>query len=748
MGNLNKENVNNQLDRETIKANDLARIKKNIAAHFDYFVENNKRYHELKKYFLVTSLSNEQKESLIKINKPPLEFPLGDPFISRELGEYAKQTPSIKITQNSTDKESLTISKLIEEHYRYISYESEQECAQYDSYKDQISGGFAALEIAVESETEGNLNKKIVTKKIKDPTMVGFDPAANKKDKRDGRFCFKIVIISKDDAIDYGIDTEGLNFNSSFSGAQLGATYWSYKNQSGEYLAYVFYYEKKKTLEKVVRLVTGEQMKLKEYKEIGGDYSKYMAWKIKKGKFGKNKGDLESIFLMNNPIAIVPPIHGEPEEVVFTRIVKYELVENKIIKGPEELPPCWDFLPMIFVDGNSEVFRDDATGEEQQYTKPLLHSLKGLQSFRNSAGQTIAQYIFYMTQQKFFIAQETITGLNDKLLKNYRDSLGSSHIFWKAYDDTTKAPLPKPEVIPRSSLPGEVLGVFNMSNQSAQSMLGTYNIANIDQSGGPMSGNAIVQGAAQSNSAAKPYLYNNVKAWDYVAKMILKLMPTYKCSPSRLPIQNMDGGVDYQKINHLDDEESIYFDFDPNDYSIEVSMGANTAIQKEMSLREIERYSNSIPSVREFFATDPRVVPIIMDNLEVRGSGELKSYAKEWVAKKEEQSRQPMPPDPQSQALAIEAKKVQISEQNSKVDAAIKAGQLKLDAYSNETDRGKLVLDAKQANEDNQVREDKYNAEKIRAMADLAIKTVSMHHSHNKDAIDYAIKKTIQKPLE
>ena len=76
----------------------LGEFKENINFAFCEMRDNNERFQQCKVKVFKTTLSTQQKDALMALNKPPLEFNMLNAPIDRLSGEYSKQMPSLEVS--------------------------------------------------------------------------------------------------------------------------------------------------------------------------------------------------------------------------------------------------------------------------------------------------------------------------------------------------------------------------------------------------------------------------------------------------------------------------------------------------------------------------------------------------------------------------------------------------------------------------------------------------------------------------
>lgn len=679
----------------------LQRIKTNIETSFDYFKDNYSTFHEFRKFTFVTGLEDPDIALLKNLKKPVIEFNILEAYISRLLGEFSKQEPSIEVSSEDLTAPDPLIVEIVEGHFRHILSETEKEGHSYEVYRDLLSGGFSVFKVITDYANSKSFNQVIKLIRAADPTLCGFDPTARLKNKQDGRYCVEVFPLTKEEAELQGIDIDGINFarkSDNISGFQ-----WSYKNQNEDILMVADYYEKKNKRVKILKLSDESVKTADEYEEF------LQQW--------EQEGRIEQ-----------PPAVVSQRYTNIITICRFRLVENKVI---EYIETEFKSLPLIFVDGNSITYREGTAGAYKQTTRPLVYHAKGIQKLKNFAGQTLANELENMVQHKFKVSKESIpTGYEDA----YRNIQQASLLVYNAFkDNDPSVPLAPPQEIGRIPAPPEVTNTFMLADQTTQNILGSYDAA-LGINNNQLSGIALIEAATQNNAVAMPYINGYLLGLSAAAQTIIEIIPEYYITSHTLPVILKNGERDFIKIN---DKElgNIDLNYDSNVFNVKIKPGVNFNIQKQKTIKYIIELSNAMPALSEFF--NAKALPIIIDNLdEIKGGDRLKVLAKQFMDEKLKASQQPQAPDPVSIQLMLEQEALKLKQQQNQTEAALKASQIKVDSYGKETDRMKLAIQAEQSKQENIVKLDRHQAEKARTMADLAIKSADLMHKHRKETIE------------
>jgi hypothetical protein len=669
----------------------LERIKTNVRRSHDYFKPNYDRYNEFRKFVFESSLTENELTLLQSLSKPQLEFNVLEAYVSRLLGEFSKQEPDIEVNADDQNTADPMTIKVVEQHLRHTLCDAQNHHTKYEVYKDLLSGGFSSLKVTTDYAKPMSFHQIINIERAYDPTLCGYDQLAKYSHKGDGRFCFELFPMSKEDFEETypDIKIETLNFRRDFAGFN-----WSYLNDNTPTLIVADYYEKKKRKVKIVSLKDGSTMTMKEYEE------KVTNW---------------------NDITAAPAIVGKPRMTELETIVRYRCIENQVI---EYVETDFTYLPLIFVDGNSVMIKTPLNGNIRQVTRPYVYHAKGAQRLKNYAGIALANEIENIIQHKFIIKKEALPK-EQEWLAAIKDIQKPSNIVVNAfYEQNPNQPIPDPiHEITKIPAPPEVLQAFTGSDSLIQNILGSYD-ASLGINNNQLSGIAIVEAATQSNSAAMPYIVGYLQGYQRAAQLYVDLMPKYVTTPRTLPIMDNEGMKSYIKINQ---EGGVNMFYDANALNVVVKAGASFQVQKSRTIMMVKEMMGMSPLFAQFIAE--KGLNFVLDNMEGKGIEQLKQLVDGWTKEMEQQKQMAMQNNPDMMKGQLEREKLQQSAMKDKA-------QFQIDMAKLQADERKVLTDALIAKDQAKVQLIKAQTERFAKSVDLEIKHKDMKHRHLKEAIE------------
>lgn len=677
----------------------LESIKKNVKLTYEAFKNNYDRFNEFRIFIFETSLSPDDITLLTNLSKPQIEFNITEAYISRLLGEFSKQEPAISVSAEDDSRADPQTIKVVESHIRHVLLDSNNSSVGHEVYKDILSGGFSTFKVKTDYANEMSFDQNIYLERVYDPTLVGFDQLARLSHKGDGRFCFELFPMEqKDFEEEYpNVNVEKLSFNRQFSGFS-----WSYINGNTPIILVCDYYEKKKKHIKIVQTQDGKVMPLKDYERMVSEW---------------------------NDFAPPPAIRGKPRKTTIETICRYRCIENEVL---EYVETDFKFFPLIFVDGNSVMIKNPKTsGNVKQLCRPYVYNVKGAQKLKNFAGITLANEIENIVQHKFMVAKEALPKEED-WLQAYKDIQKPSTLVFNAYfDQDSDKPIMNPITpIPRIPAPPEVIQAFSATDSLMQSILGSYD-ASLGINDNQLSGVAIVEGATQSNAAAMPYIMSYLAGLQRVAEMFIDLIPKYYKTPRSIPVMGMDGKKEYVPINQ---ENGILMDYETNILNVRVEAGVSYAIQRSKALQQLIGLMQASPLFAQFM--NEKGLPVLLDNIEIRGIDQLKEMVAEWMQELAQQKQMAMQQAQQQAQNNPLMMKNQIEMQKMQMKGQENQAKFNIDMQKLRQDQMKVLMDGLIAKNNNQVQMVKAQAETFAKQTELLLKGHDMRHQHTKDVIE------------
>lgn len=674
----------------------LTHIKNTVRKNYDYWKHNIDRFNEFRRFVFESSLKAEEQSLLMTLSMPTIEFNVMEAYISRLLGEFSKQEPDISVSADDENQADPVTIKVLEQHLRHTLNDASNEHVRYEVYKDLLSGGFSVFKVETDYSNALSMNQVINIHRA-EPTLCGFDQLTKYAHKGDGRFCYELFPMAKDEFIDLhpNIPVNEINFRRDFAGFN-----WAYLNDTEPTLIICDYYEKKKKKVQICQLRDGRTIKMSQY-----------------NKMIKFWGDLAA------PPAIIGKRTTELDTIVRTR-----LIENRILEQNET---DFTYFPLIFVDGNSILVKTPKNGNVRQITRPYVYNAKGAQRMKNYAGISLANQIENIIQHKFIIKKEAMPK-EEEFLQAIKDPQKPSNVVVNAfYEENPDQPIPEPiREIQKVPAPPEIAQAFTGADALIQNILGSYDAA-LGINNNQLSGIAIVEAATQSNSAAMPYIVGFMQGLQRVAQVYVDLLPKYYTTPRTLPIMDEEGKRSFIKINQ---QEGLNMFYDANALNVVVKAGASFQVQKSRTIMMVKEMMGMSPLFAQFIAE--KGLTFVLDNMEGRGIEQLKKMVDGWLQELAQQKQMAM----QQQQQEMQNNPVMMKAQNDRAKLMLDTQKTQqgfaLDMAKLQQAERKILADLESQRSSNMIQTLKSNTERFAKLIDLEIKRSDSHHKQRMDHHD------------
>lgn len=683
---------------------ELPRIEKCVEQAHDYFSPNYTTYKFFNNFVYNTTLDDADRAVLSALGKPELEFNTMSAYGARLLGEFEKHEPSVEIQKDPSATTEITaeLLEVLDGHVRHVIDEANKNSFQYECVKNIISGGFGASRLWTEYANSMSFEQVIRLGNIPDPTLTYWDPLARLPHKGDGKYNgFLYPKLASDFKKEHPeIDMREIKFVRGVAGFN-----WAYNNQRDDILLVCEHFEKKIVPTTIAYLSNRRVILENEYEQFVEEW------------------------MQSNPIEM-PPIIVRTRETQLTKICRYVFIKGRIL---EYIETDYKSLPIVFGDGDSRLIHKSGNIVFQK-TRPYFYNLQGNQKLKNLAGQSLANELENITQQKIQIIQEALPDEPDYIMAYTAPQLPSVLVSKGFKDNDPNVPLPPPQTIARQPIPPELVQTFLSAEQTTQALLGSYD-AEMGIADKGLSGKAIQLGSINSNSAAKPFLIGYLQMLERLIQNYIELLPYFYTTPRTIPILTKEGERSFVTINQ---EGGIKFDYTENDLKVTVKAGPSFATQKAMALQQIIMLTQASPIFAEFINMEG--LETILDNLDLKGVELLKEKAQKFVQEKQQQAQaqmqmaqQAQQNNPQLIKAQNERMKIEMDAKQAETDSQLKVAQLMLDEEKVENEKLNILSHMNIAQAEAQASEMRSHAEERRAAVDMAIKVADMSHQHHRE---------------
>jgi hypothetical protein len=702
MSTAKRRKSNPKMQEQKIQKHEI--IKDRIESWFRYFEKNIKNHNANKSFVFASTINGDDSMIYEKNQMPQFTVNMLESYMSRIWGEYAKNTPDMSATpmNDSIGAEQVNI---IEGYLRSVLTSSEYSQVMNNTLRMQMSAGYAVQEVVVKYSSPKSFEQEIEILDVKDPTEVGFDPLAEKYDKSDGDYTFRIVRKKKKELQrEYPeLDFDSVRCNVYGNGSIAPDNFeWNWFKGKDEIIRVYEYYEKKYEYVDIVEIqedpndpYSRKTMTRKEYNEL-----------IK--KVDPYDFDYEA-----------PEIKNSRKEKTF-KIVRYTGCSDFIFPSQNEQQEKEDegevialrLLPYVFFDNNSVDI------DAKQCIRPYFYQAIDQQRLLDFAASNIVNDLDNMRPTDLFISDQALPPEGNDWHEGYKNpakSLGTN-VYMK-YDSEGKENAP-PFTVDRNSVSQSALAVFQMAIKTIQGILGCYDAQQGNMNEHDLSGAALNTSVIQSNYASMPCIIRGMEAVNQVSKVVVSGIPNIWVTKRTIPVTNKKGEKTHITINDPVNPNSVLANaFDIHDIGIYVKGSVNFDAQKDKAFKYITLLMKECPIFAEFINSVG--MPLLLDNIDIRNITQIKEELKKFIAFKMQQTaKNKNMPNPEMLKIQNEEKEIMLKAHIADDNSRHKSEQLQLERIKI---YGELMGDERDA----RVQLQKAQTEHERTMANLAVTQAS-----------------------
>lgn len=676
---------------------DLVTKAKNHEKEWDQYWHGNVESFVNDTMFINVSTNTPNDLKMLKVNKQPqIQFNITKPYVARENSKFLEMQPSftfkIKDGFPVTPKNQL-LAGFLQNLFAATYRPQDNDWALAKARNDCTNGGFSGLYIYPDYVNNHTTHQKVCIKKVDNVCQMGFDPTAKTKTKEDGEYCFyreypSVAEIKRW----YGV--KAAEAASTRAGRQTVG--YEERMDSDETVRVTYYWYKKWYKKTIVKLSTGQHMDKALAKEV------IEAWKPGK---------------MSIKISIV-----EEREVDRYSICKLVYAHNGYVLE-HDANTLYNELPIVYVDGQSEMVATDTTGTMMhQRTASLIQHAIDIQRTKNAMGQSIVGAAQNIGVTRWSVSLQALPQKLE-LQKAFFDPDAGRAVLWNEVDPKNpNTRLTPPREVNFPGATPDQFQMFTYMDTLFQSALATFDPSTPSISRNDMSGKAIYAGDAQAQMVSQPGMLGMTAAMAQLAKIELHLLTQIIKDERSMPQTTNGSDIDHVPVNSQD-PNGISFDFDSDMFSIEVSPGVSTQLQKTQTLESILNTAKLLPSVAQF-CNDPETVPHI---LRLLPGGDLDRFILQYDKYLEKMKQQPPQPSPEQISAQNDQQKLELE----KTAQELKAFEMMMDGKLKTRDQDITLL---KTMADVQSGQEKDDVEAAQALA--GIDNQAMEMELKKQAID------------
>lgn len=539
----------------------LELLNKHVDSWFSFFKDNIIEGRDRKRFAFGDQWDEQVAEEYKNTGKVMLTTNKLNPHVRRLVGEVRAFTPALSVKRTDELRQNDEMPKIIENHIRKVSLNSDAKTAYQTAFRDEIVSGFGVVSACLEFKDENSFEQKIVIQEQTEPERVGFDPSAKDITKSNGDYSFEYQTMSKSEFKNtYGFvpnfDAEPLTFGEKFT--------FEWINEDNVTL--LDFYLKEYFDKTLVLLKNGQSMDLKEY-----------------NKMVDFVNDLQE----QNPDQINPQIMDEMEIVQKRKVKDYKIMNYKFIKDKILEKKKWPsrFLPHVFIDGDSYFL------EGKQYTQPFIKDAIDSQRMLNFVNTEIVQNIKDANNEDYLVTPSNIKGF-EKMWKDKKRRKGALI----ANPDKKTGQMPQKQ--PPSQINPQLQPMSLKLENDIKSCLGIFQ-SNEGSSQSDLSGVAELTRITQGNLSTFVYVSNLNKGIEQLGRCVLSLMQNTLQSTQKLEGVDESGEETSDMINQPLPFGGVQNDINDGTFDVAIAASSAFAIQKMQEYREILSYVSAFPQMAQ-----------------------------------------------------------------------------------------------------------------------------------------------------
>jgi hypothetical protein len=680
----------------------IAKMVDRVSGWFDYFNNNIENARDDKYFLYINQWDQELYALRLQQNKACLQINRAYAIVCSIIGQFRKQTPEFKIFANSSEtnphvKIDQNMIDLYDNLMRQIFFDNKSEVVFQTTFDEILSGGFGAMFVHSEYESETSFNQKIVFK-AEDPFCAFFDPNALDPCKQDGNYCGYAKRYTIADFKAKWPDSKASlqkRTPQSFQFSEQYKQYFSYW-RGDDFVTVVNAYVREKKPIKAALLSDGRSMRLDLAKEEVEKFKSLKRSVVRKENMLKKMATTigipfndESIFDEMETLSIV-----DTRDTTETVIMNYVMTHDEILEESE-----WPgkYLPGVFVDGHSQYI------DGQQVTKSFIRTSIDSQRVYN---YTISE------------AVENLMNCHKAMFLGTPENFEGHQYIWQnpsAFQGALVANRDDAGQLPAQLQPPQISPNFIQLQQQAaldiNNTLGYYE-ENQGKESNAESGVAIHARNAQGSLANFVYFDNIGRGIDMVAKICMDLIPKIYDTSRKIVVRDENGEQKMVAIN-VPTADGYKNDLTQGSYGIEVTVGSNYELQKVQNLAQLKDLLSVLAP------SNPAIVGVLADlytaNTDLENTTQMVERIRQFQLGMSPQEilAKEMGIDPSQLP-----KKTNPEEELKQMEIKVKQGELQVDQVQNEIDKQKLQIEVQKMQSEERIENQRAKAEMFNAIMD------------------------------
>lgn len=494
--------------------------------------------------------------------RPCLEFDRLGATAAQITGDIRQMRPSVKVVPID-DRGDIKTAEVIAGLVRYVENRSDASAIYFAAADQQVPAGIGHWKVITEYGSDSTFEQEIAVAPVPDGVGVRWDPDAIDKTRKDARFCFLPVDMSRD-----AYDEKWPDKPCNEIGAGDETTGWLSDWSTADVVRIAEYYVKTPVKKRLALMADGEVRDL-------------------------DAADPDAVAEAE---ALAAAGEARIETRDGHRIERYLINASEVLEGPVLIPGR--FIPVVPVIGVEQ------TIAKRRTRRGIVRKAKDAQRAYNYSRST-------QVESESLQPKAGFVGTADQF-KGYEHIWGTANTVnhpFLPYNSDPRAPGP-PQ---RSQPPMPNAASTQGAREAAEDIKGVTGIfdASLGAPSNEQSGKAIMARQREGDVGSYVYIENFSRSVRHTGAIIASMIPYVYDTARTLRIVGEDGKVDLVKVNQ---PQGLATDGKPDAIAHDVTVGAYD-ISFEMGPSYTTKREAAADGITAFIQAAPQAAPLVLDLL-------------------------------------------------------------------------------------------------------------------------------------
>jgi hypothetical protein len=630
---------------ERIEDNDLlTRARKRYSECVEYETPSREESRDDGKFAEGEQWDEEMRNERASNSRPCLTVNRIPQFLKQVTNEQRQNRHSVLVSGVDSDSDP-QVAEVFQGIIRHIEVRSDAEVAYDTAAEHQAKIGFGFLRVLTDYIGDRTFDQEILIERIPNPFNVYIDPAANKADLSDARFCFVTEEIPKD------------AFKETYPGVDLTALeQWSDEGESNKEL-----------------WVSTDNIRVAEYFEVetkrrrlvvvGGETA---FW----DEVASDELNAQEREMLEDKV--------EQERWVEERSVRwYKVVATEILEQ-KEWPGKW--IPVVPVLG------DESYLEGTRKLWGMVRFAKDPQRAYNYWNSAETEMIALAPKAPFIGPRGSFEDMEREWGQANTTSYG--YLEYTPVSDDAGNPLQPPARQPYEPPIQAISMARQQAGEDLKATMGLYG-AQLGDQGPQESGVAIAQRQAEGDSSTFNYSDNFHRALRHLGRILVDLIPHIYDVPridriigednkeKKVSLVNDSAAPALEEQIQPDDSVEKIYNIGVGTYDVTISAGPSFMTRRQAALDAMSKFLVANPGAIQWMGD------LMVENMDWPGASELAKRLKKMVPPQlleDEDGEAPpqVPPQVQQQLTQLQQQLQAATEQNQQMASQLQGKQLEL----------------------------------------------------------------------